>query len=79
MEIRSDAELVDGRIMYRSLPDFRRACCVYIETEQHQVSPDNTLLALLCDAVRLSRETEDLYGPSTIGRRRSAPPTETAT
>ena len=42
--------------MDRSLNDFVRACEVHIEAEQRTASPDTWLIALLCDAVRLSRE-----------------------
>ena len=42
--------------MDRSLNDFVRACEVHIEAEQRMASPDTWLIALLCDAVRLSRE-----------------------
>lgn len=59
--MKSSEELVNGRVMYRSLDDFVRASCVYIEIEQRQPTPDSALIALLCDAVRLARETEDHY------------------
>jgi hypothetical protein len=51
--------LVGGRRMERSIASFERACEVYIEAEQEKLAPDNVLIALLCDAVRLSRELED--------------------
>lgn len=56
MDIKSDRELVAGDIMERSLNDFVRGLCVYIQNEQMQPSPDNTLISLLCDGVRLARE-----------------------
>ena len=59
MDIKSDRELVEGNIMERSLHDFVRGCCVYIQNQQAQPAPDNTLISLLCDAVRLARESED--------------------
>ncbi len=45
-----------GVFMDRSLNDFVHACEVYIEAEQHKLAPDNALTALLCDAIRLTRE-----------------------
>ncbi len=56
MDLKSDRELVVGDIMERSLHDFVRGLCVYIQNEQMQPSPDNTLISLLCDGVRLARE-----------------------
>ncbi len=47
--------------MARPLGDAVLACCVYIDIEQRQPTPDNTLIALLCDFVRLAREAEDHY------------------
>lgn len=59
--MKSPEELVEGRIMYCSLADFERACCIYIEMQLQQPTPDNALIGVLCDAVRLARETEDHY------------------
>ncbi len=59
--MKSPEELVEGRLMCRSLGDFVRACCVHIEIEQRQLTPENALIATLCDAVRLAREVEDHY------------------
>lgn len=50
---------VAGRLD-RSLADFERACLVHLDEEQHRASPDNALIGLLCDAVRLARERVDL-------------------
>lgn len=50
---------VGGRRLLRSLADFERACKVHIAEEQDKLNPDNALIALLCDAVRLAREQED--------------------
>ena len=47
---------IGGTYMDRSLNEFTRACEVYIEAEQAKLAPDNALIALLCDAVRLTRE-----------------------
>lgn len=52
-------KLVAGRRMERPLPDFVNACCIYIGNEQQQLRPDNALIALLSDAVRLAREKQD--------------------
>lgn len=59
MNVKSDRELVAGDIMERSLHEFVRGCCVYIQSQQMQPSPDNTLISLLCDGVRLARESEN--------------------
>jgi hypothetical protein len=47
---------VAGDYMDRSIADFQRACAVHIDEEQRKPSPDTALIALLCDAVRCSRE-----------------------
>ena len=47
---------IAGTYMDRSLNEFTRACEVYIEAEQAKLAPDKALIALLCDAVRLTRE-----------------------
>lgn len=39
-----------------TLADFERACRVCIRDEQAKPNPDNHLIAVLCDAVRLKRE-----------------------
>jgi len=39
---------------------FIRACGVTIAAEQDKVSPDNALIGLLCDAVRLANEREQV-------------------
>ncbi len=48
--------IVAGERMDRSIADFVRACEVTIEDEQSKPAPDTALIALLCDAVRLTRE-----------------------
>lgn len=48
--------VVGGVYMDRSIADFRRACAAHIEKEQAKQLPNNSLIALLCDAIRLSRE-----------------------
>jgi hypothetical protein len=42
--------------MEGSNADFERRCLVYLAEEQDKLSPDNGLIALLCDGVRLARE-----------------------
>lgn len=48
--------VVVGIYIDRSLNDFIRACEITIQAEQEKVIPDTELIALLCDAVRLTRE-----------------------
>ncbi len=48
--------LVAGTYMDRSVADFQRSCCAHIEEEQRKPNQDTALIALLCDAVRCSRE-----------------------
>jgi hypothetical protein len=47
---------VTGGRMDRTIADFRRACRVLLMEEQEQANPNNALVTILCDAVRLSRE-----------------------
>lgn len=47
---------VAGESMERTLADFERACLAHLEGAQEELNPDNALIALLCDAVRLKRE-----------------------
>ena len=51
-----DESIVAGVSMNRSLGSFIRACEVYIQKESQKLLPDNALVSLLCDAVRLTRE-----------------------
>jgi hypothetical protein len=53
---RGARHVVGGEFMERTLADFERACEVHIEEEQARPLPNNALIAVLCDAVRLSRE-----------------------
>lgn len=46
---------VGGR-MERSIADFLRACDIHLVAQQESIMPDNALIAVLCDAVRLARE-----------------------
>lgn len=59
---------VAGRLD-RSLADFERACLVHLADEQGRPSPNNALIAVLCDAVRLARE----YPPLTVGEASARP------
>lgn len=54
----SDEKLpeVAGKRLLQSHADFERACKVELSTEQAKPNPDNALIGLICDAVRLSRE-----------------------
>ena len=54
--------LVCGVYMERSVADFARACGVYIEEEQRKLASDTHLIALLCDAIRLTREITFMSG-----------------
>lgn len=47
---------VEGVYMDRSIADFQRACRVHLAEEQAKPNPDTALIAVLCDAVRCSRE-----------------------
>lgn len=47
---------VAGNEMPCSISIFDQRCHVFIEEEQNKIAPDNALIALLCDAVRLGRE-----------------------
>lgn len=40
----------------RTLVDFERSCLVHLDEEQRRANPDNALIAVLCDSVRLGRE-----------------------
>ena len=59
--------------MERTLDDFERACRVKLLEEQEKILPDNSLISVLCDAVRLKREqkppTECEYCPKIIDER----------
>jgi len=50
---------VAGRRMLREVSVFERDCLQMIFDEQEKLAPDNALIALLCDAVRLAREHTD--------------------
>lgn len=44
-------------ICHRTLTEFNQHCQIAILKEQSKALPDNILIALLCDAVRISRES----------------------
>ncbi len=56
-----EESVVAGEFMDRSVADFQRSCEVYITEEQRKLNPDTALIALLCDAVRCSRELVSAY------------------
>lgn len=47
---------VAGDVLPCSLREFERRCLVWLMREQEKIAPDNSLVALICDAVRLGRE-----------------------
>ena len=47
---------VAGDRVGRSLTDLQQAALVLIEEEQAKIAPNKTLIACLCDTVRLIRE-----------------------
>ena len=47
---------VGGQTMEDTLDNFERRCKVYLKDEQEKLASNNGLVAVLCDAVRLSRE-----------------------
>lgn len=55
--------LVGGRRIYCTNAMFERRCLIYLNWEQRKIAPDNGLVALLCDAVRLVREYNDMMQP----------------
>jgi hypothetical protein len=50
---------VAGNRLPCSLQEFERRCLVHLMWEQEKPLPDNGLIALLCDGVRLAREQAD--------------------
>jgi hypothetical protein len=47
---------IDGTYMDCSLQAFRARCEVLIAAESEKLTPDTAVVAVLCDAVRLTRE-----------------------
>lgn len=50
---------VGGELMKRTLDEFARACEVLLGDEQLKPMPNNALIGVLCDGVRLVREARD--------------------
>ena len=50
---------VAGRKMRISLAEFEGRCLSVMQDEQEKVSPDNRIIDLLCESVRLGREYVD--------------------
>jgi hypothetical protein len=50
---------VGGRVCEWSMNEFEHRCLVHLMREQEKIAPDNGLIAVLCNAVRLARETTD--------------------
>ena len=51
---------VAGDRLLTSLANFEHRCKVHLAEEQAKIAPDNSLIALLCDGVRLAREHANL-------------------
>lgn len=51
---------VTGRMCEWSIGELERRCLICIQREQEKPLPDNDLIAVLCNAVRLGREHCDL-------------------
>lgn len=52
---------IEGRMLRTTIAEFEHRCEVHIEAELAKINPDNSLIDLLCDAVRLSREHMDWW------------------
>jgi hypothetical protein len=52
---------VSGRLE-RTLDALERGALVMLAHEQEKILPDNALIAVLCDTVRLCRESGSSYG-----------------
>lgn len=65
---RADTPLVQvaGTYMDRSIADFQRACETHIDEEQRKTNPDTAIIALLCDAIRCSRELSAIATKATL-------------
>ncbi len=51
---------VAGRVIDCSLNTFKLRAKVFIKEEQNKLHPDNRLIVILCDAIRLAREYGDV-------------------
>lgn len=56
MAQRKQLPQVGGSVLQCSLSEFEHRCRVYLMREQEKIAPDNGLIAVLCDGVRLARE-----------------------
>lgn len=56
---------VGGRRLHCSNAEFERRCLVHLAREERKLEPDNGLVALLGDAVRLAREYTDAMQQNT--------------
>ena len=52
---------VAGRTVLTSFEMFERKCLLKIAEEQAKINPDNSLIDVLCEAVRLKREHCDYH------------------
>ncbi len=59
---------VAGRRLLVSLDEFERRCLTLIAEEQAKISPENALIDVLCNAVRLRREYVDAVMADTCSR-----------
>lgn len=53
---------VAGRRLETTLNEFENSCLVLIAEEQDKPNPNNALISVLCNAVRLGREQADSFG-----------------
>jgi len=69
---------VAGR-MQCSNAEFERRCLISIADEQDKLMPDNSLVALLCDGVRMAREYsaamngQNVAGEATASKKGTTP------
>lgn len=61
----SPAQVAVAGRMERSIAAFVNACDVHLADEQERPAPDNALIAVLCDAIRLAREYVELAASRT--------------
>ena len=50
---------IGGRRLEDTIANFEHRAKLCLQTEQERPNPDNALVAVLCDAVRLAREYAD--------------------
>lgn len=61
-EIKMELPNVGGRRLGRTINSYKRAILVLLAEEQMKLSPNNALIAVLCDSIRLAREYVDHLG-----------------